>query len=235
MKNILFGLVALSTVAMADNLYLKVGTTFNEKFDTITGIMGNEFNERDSEDRGYELSTEYTHPISERWELGLGISYQNHDKPEGKEYFPSRDSYIKFDLPEFESIPVYMTLKYNVPVEWEVKPFFKVDFGYSFNDCDNGTMSLGMPQPQVSREVINGVDRYNIPLNYDVNNGIYYGIGAGLEFKNAFISLMYKVNTAEVEMNRVAGLNGNNPHIYTAKQDMNFERVVLEFGYRFDI
>ena len=232
MKKILFGLFALSTLAMADNLYVKAGTTFNEKFDTITGIMGNEFNERDSEDRGYELSTEFTRNIADNWEFGVGLSYQNHDTPEGKEYFNENGGHVKFDMPEFQSVPVYMTLKYNIPVEWRVKPFLKVDFGYSFNDCDDGNMSIDVPpRPEINYN--SDSNNVNFPLNYDVKDGIYYGIGGGLEFQNAFVSLMYKVNTAEVEMNRI-GASGGQPHIYTANQDMNFERLVLEFGYRFN-
>lgn len=81
MKKILFGLLALSTVAFADNLYLKAGVDFNNKFDQFNE-MGINFTEKDADGTGFELGFEYTREVAPNLEFGFGLSYQNHDTPE---------------------------------------------------------------------------------------------------------------------------------------------------------
>ena len=60
-----------------------------------------------------------------------------------------------------------------------------------------------------------------------VDNGLYYGLGAGVEYNNFVVELMYKVNRAEVQHE----YNGKK----SSKYDYDYSRTTLSFGYRFDI
>ena len=114
---------------------------------------------------------------------------------------------------------LYITAKYNIPVKGNIKPYLKADLGYSFNDERGNfkvikTASSKASEPGYSRELLTKVE-----------NGLYYGIGAGAEYNNFVIDLMYKINKAKVEMNNY------NERI---KDDLDYSRVTLSIGYKFN-
>lgn len=237
MKKVLFGLFALSTFAFADNLYLKAGVDFNNKFDQFSE-MGTNFTEKDADGTGFELEFEYTREIAPNLEFGFGLSYQDHDTPETpsipyEDHYNGKDflGYDKFKLSDFKSIPLYLTLKYNLPVDWAIKPYIKADFGYSFNSCGNASLTWTdyekLPDGTVSSTIY---DQDTESFITKVKDGIYYGIGLGVEYENFFGSLMYKVNTAEVSVDS----EDNNYDPYILTKDMDYSRFTFEFGYKFD-
>lgn len=221
MKKVLFGLLALSTFAFADNLYLKSGVDFNNKFDQFN-LDGININEKDADGTGFELGVEYTKEIAPNLEFGFGLSYQDHDTPETPSIPLGNGDFLSSKLPDFKSIPLYLTLKYNLPVDWAIKPYIKADFGYSFNSCGNASLTFTNYQPDPVRTVTQDTENFITK----VKDGIYYGIGLGVEYENFFGSLMYKVNTAEIE---VSPMNS-----YILTNDMDYSRFVFEFGYKFN-
>lgn len=243
MKKVLFGLLALSTFAFADNLYLKAGVDFNNKFDQFNE-MGINFTEKDTDGTGFELGFEYTREIAPNLEFGFGLSYQNHDTPETSaipyedwDYGSDINDIIylsgndKFKLSDFKSVPLYLTLKYNLPVNWAIKPYIKADFGYSFNSCGDASVTWTdyekLPDGTVSNTIY---DQGSESFVAKVKDGIYYGIGLGVEYENFFGSLMYKVNTAELSVDSEDSYD--NPYILT--KDMDYSRFTFEFGYKFN-
>lgn len=58
-----------------------------------------------------------------------------------------------------------------------------------------------------------------------MKNGLYYGIGAGAEYNNFVVDLMYKVNRAEMK----AEVDGKR-----IKKDLDYSRITLSVGYRFN-
>lgn len=79
MKKVLFGLFALSTVAMAaeTNLYLRAGADLNGEYDVIN-YEGTKVNKDEADDFSWEIAVEATREIYPKVELGLGLAYQKH-------------------------------------------------------------------------------------------------------------------------------------------------------------
>lgn len=214
MKNILIGMVAISCVALASegtNLYLSTGIDISGKFEETKisdGKKSEKLNGHKSENSGFELTAEVTREIVPNLELGLGLSYQDHDKPESL-YISSEK--INIENTGYKSMPLYLVGKYNIPVESNIKPYIKANLGYSFNFGEN---DLILKEPKDSFKVETSID-----------NGLYYGIGAGVEYNNFIVELMYKANQADVEY-KSAGMK--------FKEGYDYSRTTLSFGYKFN-
>ena len=207
-KKVLFGLAALSCVSLAaegTNVYLKAGADMFQKFDeaTYTNIK---VNKDKADDFGYELTVEVMKEVYPNLELGFGLSYQDHGDPKS-----STVDKTKYMMPGFKSIPLYATAKYNIPVEGNIKPYLKADLGYSFND-KNGNLK-GTNEDGTTK------------ASTKIQNGLYYGIGAGAEYNNFVVDLMYKVNKAEAKVS-------DKDERY--KDDLDYSRVTLSVGYKFN-
>ena len=219
-KKVLLGLAALSCVSLAaegTNVYLKAGADMLQRFDEVK-YDGEKLNKDDGDDFGYELTVEVMREVYPNFELGLGLSYQDHGDPKKNttKDWSFDDTGNLYDMtskiPGFKSVPLYVTAKYNFPVEGNIKPYLKADLGYSFNS-DNGDVKVS----------VTGYE--TIKFSTKVENGLYYGIGAGAEYNNFVVDLMYKVNRAEMK----ADVNGER-----IKKDLDYSRITLSVGYRFN-
>ena len=216
-KKVLLGLAALSCVSLAaegTNVYLKAGADILQRFDE-TKYNTLKLNKEKGDDFGYELTVEVMREVYSNLELGFGLSYQDHGDPKTS----SNNFSEKYEMSGYKSVPIYITAKYNIPVKGNIKPYLKADLGYSFNDERGNfkvikTASSKASEPGYSRELLTKVE-----------NGLYYGIGAGAEYNNFVIDLMYKINKAKVEMNNY------NERI---KGDLDYSRVTLSIGYKFN-
>ncbi|WP_373079410.1 outer membrane beta-barrel protein [Fusobacterium varium] len=215
-KKVLLGLAALSCVSLAaegTNVYLKAGADMFQRFDKVK-YAGEKLNKDDGDDFGYELTVEVMREVYPNFELGLGLSYQDHGDPKKNtnKNWQNEGYDMTSKIPGFKSVPLYVTAKYNFPVEGNIKPYLKADLGYSFNS-DNGDIKVW--------------DTEGDSFKYftKVENGLYYGIGAGAEYNNFVIDLMYKVNKAEMK----ADVDGER-----IKKDLDYSRVTLSVGYKFN-
>ncbi len=222
MKKILLGMTLLSTIAMGaegTNLYLRAGADINGKFDVI---VDNDFiaNKKKADKIGHEIAVEVTKEVLPNFELGLGVAYQNHGKAEKNIYNISAGQNITnyYEMPEMKSIPLYVTTKYNLPINTMVKPYLKADLGYSFNKIDG---KLGIID-------IRGGKRLNIPsYETEIKDGTYFGIGGGFEYNDFTMDLMYKINKAELEY-------GEKDSKKREKKDLDYSRITLSVGYKFN-
>ena len=213
MKNLLVGMTLISTAAMAEgtNLYLRTGADLWQRFDVVK-VEDAKLNKKDADDFGYEIAAELTREFYPNLELGIGLAYQEHGNPE--KYIESHGEYVEF--PDISSIPVYFTAKYNFPTENMLKPYLKADLGYSFNRFDEKKLKFGdVFYPQLSDEI-----------DADIKDGVYFGLGAGFEYNNFTADLMYKINKAEMK----AGT-----YDYKVKKDLDYSRVTLSVGYKFNL
>ena len=207
MKKVLLGLAVVSSMAMAGegtNLYLKTGLDISGKFDKVEVASGQSLNKSESDRLGFDLTTEVTKEFYANLELGLGLSYQDHGRPEA-----GKVGNYKFQNTGYKSLPIYGVAKYNIPVESSIKPYLKADLGYSFNFDEKDLKTS------------------KISINNSIDNGLYYGLGAGAEYNNFIVELMYKVNRADIQY------EGNGKKL--PKKDYDYSRTTLSFGYRFDI
>ena len=212
-KKILLGMTTLSCVALASqdtNLYLKTGADIWQKFDVITPRDSETINRKKADRMGYELTIETTREIYPNLELGAGISYQDHGSTKS---LNDKDFDIKLDMPKFTSIPIYLTTKYNIPINSNIKPYLKADLGYSFN---HNSGDLKFTDYELGE---------TIKVSSDIKNGLYFGVGAGVEYNNFVADLMYKINKAKFETSTPYG---------KTKDDFDYSRVTLSVGYKFN-
>lgn len=228
-KKVLLGLVALSCVSLAaegTNVYLKTGADMLQRFDEVK-YAGKKLNKDDGDDFGYELTVEVMREVYPNFELGLGLSYQDHGDPKSIKKSGEFEGdggavgtgYEKYEIPGFKSVPLYVTAKYNFPVEGNIKPYLKADLGYSFNS-DNGDAKYTFRGSDATYDYFE-----DKKISVKMKNGLYYGIGAGAEYNNFVVDLMYKVNRAEMK----ADVNGER-----IKKDLDYSRITLSVGYRFN-
>ena len=213
-KKILLGMTTLSCIALASqdtNLYLKTGADIWQKFDVITPRDSETINRKKADRMGYELTFEATREIYPNLEFGAGISYQDHGSTKS---LVDREYDVKLDMPKFSSVPIYLVTKYNIPTNSNIKPYLKADLGYSFNHS-SGSFKVTEYDPEETRK-----------FSSDIKNGLYFGVGAGVEYNNFVADLMYKVNKAKFEAISSQGEK--------AKEDFDYSRVTLSVGYKFN-
>lgn len=226
MKKVLFGLFALSTVAMAaeTNLYLRAGADLNGEYDTVS-YYELKLNKDEADDFSWEIAVEATREVYPKVELGLGLAYQKHGDAKSSNDFVEFDDIpdtifdTKFEMPGYTSIPLYLTAKYNFDAVNNFVPYVKANLGYLFNDGDGDFKMSGLSEDGTLEGEVKG--------NVKIDDGLYYGIGAGFEYNNFTMDLMYQVNEAEAEVT-VSELD------VKTKKDYDYSRVTLSFGYKFN-
>ncbi|UUV16921.1 hypothetical protein NRK67_03165 [Fusobacteria bacterium ZRK30] len=60
--------------------------------------------------------------------------------------------------------------------------------------------------------------------NTNIEDGLYWALGGGLEYKNFTVDLMYAVTKAKTKVKA-----------FKAKEDNDYGRVVLSAGYKFNL
>lgn len=156
------------------NLYLRFG-----------GDTYSKYSKGKTKDLGYLFGVEITRDITDYLEVGAGTGYQLNSK--------NKDS----SMGKYDSVPIYMTLKYDFNLDSQMTPYLKGNLGYAFN--------------------------FKETAKNKVNNGAYGGIGVGVEYNNFFTDVMYQITFAKIEPE-----NGK-------KEDLDYSRVTLSLGYKFNI
>lgn len=158
---------------------------------------------------GYEFALEGTRSLTDNFELGLGVAYQGHNK---NKTFTIGGPGETVTVGKYDSVPVYVTGKYNFNTESQFKPYLKANLGYSFNINEKDTKIGG-----------------ESPFKTTVKNGLYTGIGAGVEYNNFLVDLMYQTNFAK------ASLKDKEDGESLKKSKLDYSRVTLSVGYKLDI
>ena len=195
MKKILFGLVVLSSIAMAEegtNLYLKTGVDISSKFknDYIRGEVSNRSADGDG---GFEFAIEGTREIYPNLELGLGIALQDHGDPD-KVNLSYNQKFQVIKNTGYKSLPLYTVAK--------------LGYAYNFGEKD-------------------AIETWDGPIaKTSVDNGLYYGLGAGIEYNNFLFEVMHKVNKADINYSFNDGEK--------LKKSYDYSRTTLSIGYKFN-
>jgi len=171
----------------------------------------------------YELGAEYRYLVTNNTEIGAGLSYQNHGKL--KKFTDVEDNNLKVEVSDtklYDSVPLYLTAKYNFRNDSDIVPYVKADLGYSFNI--NGKNSS---QYKTYSKATGAVLDEGKLKDFKAENGVYYSVGAGVVYKGFTTGLSYQVNTAKIEGTRYDGLKD--------KGSANFRRFTLSFGYQFGL
>ena len=210
---VVLGLIAsVSLYAEGNKVEVRVGGDIVPQFN-VNGP------EKDAE-FSYELGVEYRKEIIPNFEIGGGIAYQDHGKlqkhSENIGGFNVEDS-IDF----YDSVPLYLTARYNFKNSTSVTPYVKASLGYSFN-INDGDHRIKISDPATGITLTDD----DLFISYDVDNGWYYAAGAGLEYKGFTVDLTYQINTADVH-----GTYWDGDSARSGSAD--FSRVTLGLGYNF--
>ncbi|WP_163468968.1 outer membrane beta-barrel protein [Fusobacterium sp. IOR10] len=148
---------------------------------------------------GYELSVELLKKRSPNFETGVGIAYQNNADRK------NINSGIKGA--SYDSMPIYVTAKYKFNVDSLYVPYVKVNLGYSFNFNE--------------KDLTNSLGKSSI----NIDDGLYWAIGGGVEYNNFLVELMYGVTKSDAK----------SPKVFKGDYAIDYEKVTLSVGYSFDL
>ncbi|MEG0134439.1 MAG: porin family protein [Bacilli bacterium] len=179
------------------------------------GEHGYDINDKSGDDWGGEVALEFMRQIWPEYglQLGLGAAYQRHADAKSNSYNDGQLNY-EFDVPRYDSIPVYAIAKY-VFTDWNGwKPYAKADIGYSFNR-KSGDFSFKSND-----------QKFNSSAKID--DGMYWGAGLGVEYHDWTLDAMYKVNTAKLKVD-------DHDNGYSSSEKFDYSRVTVSVGYKFDV
>lgn len=206
MKKLVLALMAITSItAVAENhIYGKAGGDLYTRFSRIDRGSGSLFEKNHG--RGFGIFLETTRDVTPNIELGAGIGYIR--RANGKDMKRTVDGGITdhWKTVRYDSIPLYATAKYNFITEGEIKPYVKADLGYSFNHVRNKVYEDTKPK---------------------VKNGLYAGVGIGIEYGNLVTELSYNVTKAKVSVKGTYSTLAEN-------QKYNNAAVRFSVGYKFN-
>ena len=159
---------------------------------------GGNYKDQKTKNSSGEIGVEYRNEVVPGLEVGGGTAFQFHKDLKDKVQGQNEKNY--------NSVPVYATAKYTFDTQTVVKPYVKGDLGYSFNS---------------------GNHDYGVLGKFKAKNGLYYGVGGGINFNNVNVELMYKENQGEYKYEGPVRVN--------SKYDANYRRVSLGVGYNFNL
>lgn len=218
------GATAFANGMGENNLYFKAGANLMSKYSDYNdqGLQYNasrnyKVTNGKTKGFGYELAVEGTRNITDNLELGAGIAYQDNNKFKAYSYTAGEGNESKevATLGKYNSIPLYLTAKYNFNLETAFRPYIKGNLGYSFNSGEKDT-------------VIKYSNR-DVKYKTDVKNGLYAGIGTGVEYNNFLVDLTYSINSAKATL-----INKTEKTNKTKSQKLDYGRLTLSVGYKFN-
>ena len=151
--------------------------------------------------KGIEISGEYRTPVAEGFEVGGGISYK-HNKVDGTGFYEHKG---------VESVPVYLTARYNFKNASEVTPYVKANLGYAFN---SGSLKWHNSAALYGEAKFKG--------------GLYSGLGAGIQYQNFVADLSYNWNRIRVDR-----MGYDAPYRFEDKFSLSHGTLTLSVGYSF--
>ena len=195
-----------------NNLYLRTGIGIfsgYSKFEPKISGEKQKLTDGKPDRPEYELGLEFTKDINTNIEFGFGLAYQNNSslkKYATKEYTSKMGKY--------DSIPLYLVGKYKFDsFDNGIIPYLKANLGYSFNFNEkDGKGTAG---------------KEKVKYKADVNNGLYLGFGAGMEYNNFIVDLMYQVNSGK------AYVKEKETGVKSGKDYFSSGKITLGIGYKF--
>ena len=193
MKKVLLGLFVLASVsavaAEGVNVYGRLGLDVYSHYNKIVDENNGETMLKAKGKLAPSIAVEVTKDLGSNFETGLGLGYVWHGKrdykinnvvgDDGNEYEEDRGKY-----PAINSIPLYVTGKYKFDTGSDIKPYVKVDLGYSFNKMKKSMIGTG-------KNLTTGDTGTVTVEGLKAKNGLYAGIGVGVEYNNITADLSY--------------------------------------------
>ena len=225
----IFMITALASFAEGNTVDVRAGFDFSSK-----AKIKDEDVSFDLLKRGFELGAEYRRNLGTGFEVGGGIFYKTNSFKKnavGEPILDEDGSELNVTSKKFNAFPIYATARYNFTTPSEdIVPYIKANLGYSINSG-----KLESKYAQNTTEYPDSAGR--IDESYKFKNGLYYGLGTGLKYKNFFVDLSYNVIRSKVEnrfMSSAQSIGGSTTYEYDKwNTKVNNKFVTLSFGYSF--
>ena len=225
----IFMITALASFAEGNTVDVRAGFDFSSKA-KIKDAEGS----FDLLKRGFELGAEYRRNLGTGFEVGGGIFYKTNSFKKnavGEPILDEDGSELNITSKKFNALPIYATARYNFATPSEdIVPYVKANLGYSINSG-----KLESKYAQNTTEYPDSAGR--IDESYKFKNGLYYGLGTGLKYKNFFVDLSYNVIRSKVEnrfMSSAQSIGGSTTYEYDKwNTKVNSKFITLSFGYSF--
>ena len=225
----IFMITALASFAEGNTVDVRAGFDFSSK-----AKIKDEDGSFDLLKRGFELGAEYRRNLGTGFEVGGGIFYKTNSFKKnavGEPILDEDGSELNITSKKFNALPIYATARYNFATPSEdIVPYVKANLGYSINSG-----KLESKYAQNTTEYPDSAGR--IDESYKFKNGLYYGLGTGLKYKNFFVDLSYNVIRSKVEnrfMSSAQSIGGSTTYEYDKwNTKVNNKFVTLSFGYSF--
>lgn len=239
MKKLILSVFILTTLvsfAEGNSVDVKAGLDLGSK-----SKVKNEDFSFDLLKKGFEIGTEYRRNLGAGFEAGAGIFYKrNNFKKEVLDDALVDEASYDTKYKSFNAVPIYATARYNFNTNSNFVPYIKANLGYSINSGKAESNYTGV-----------GTSKYydiagKLNEKFEFKNGLYYGLGTGLKYKNFFADLSYNVIRAKVENNYMSsaryssvtasGTTTRSTEYEFDKDDykVNNRFVTLSFGYSFE-
>ena len=216
MKKVLLGLFALASVsavaAEGVNVYGRLGFDVYSHYNKLVDKEDGQTLVKAKGKVAPSIALEVTKDLGSNFEAGLGLGYVWHGKRDYKETDDKDEYTAKF--PAINSIPLYVTGKYKFDTGSDIKPYVKADLGYSFNKMKK---SIAVTE----KDLTTGETETVTAEGLKAKNGLYAGIGAGIEYNNVTADLSYVFTGAKYK-----DIDGD-----TAKANKGALRLTV--GYKF--
>ena len=172
-------------------------------------------------ENGFRLGVEYRREVFPNLQIGAGLEYElsSMDQPGNIRAIKENIDY-SYDSGNLSSIPLYITARYVFKNLTDINPYVKANLGYSINSGDTNVKLNNFYSGKLVEE-----------YNSEMKNGMYYGLGFGIEYKNFLVDLTYDItySKAEEKIYNYEDIEG-----FSHDYDFDIQKLTLSFGYQFE-
>ncbi|WP_101776439.1 outer membrane beta-barrel protein [Pasteurella oralis] len=215
------------------NFYGKAGIDLTSRFESVemsTTIRNHFLNSTAITSKKNTFSPsiflETTYNILPQTEIGLGMGYikrKGFNHVASATYRGSSKTETiteKFKINRYSSIPVYLAIKQNYPLNQNTTLYFNGNLGYSFNKIRNTTYDIKDSNPTLD---------YSRAFNLKTKNGLYWGLGMGMEYKSFLVEIGYYHTNSSI--NIVGIYNGK--EYESGYHSYNNDALRFSIGFKF--
>jgi hypothetical protein len=168
---------------------------------------------------GFHFGLEFRREVFKNFQIGTGIDYRISKIKQPNNRVENSVNYVH-DTGSLISVPVYITARYNFRNSTEFTPYIKINAGYSTNSAD---FNVKLKDTNTGKVIV----------NYDVNmkDGIYYGLGLGVEYRNFLVDLTYDISHTKIQQKM-----DNLPYDkdYSDHYSFDIKKLILSVGYQLE-
>ena len=172
-------------------------------------------------ENGFHFGVEYRREVLTNFQIGAGLEYRlsSLDQP-GNVRATNENIDYSYDSGNLSSIPLYVTARYVFRNSTDINPYIKVNLGYSINSGDTSVNLNNFYSGKLVEE-----------YKSEMKNGMFYGLGFGVEYKNFLVDLTYDITQSKAEEKIY---NYEDKEGFSYDYDFDIQKLTLSFGYQFN-